>query len=154
MFKHPSVLTDCLCPAMFDLLSCPSGLQVQRQTHQSGLLSQSRGGAEEAQAGCRLTGGRVLLGFCLEKMETEWDITKCVTANIHFNQHPWKTTASQWKQTHLQTKHLRPGVVKWTQCEHVGMTLGKWQTIWTVESHFVSAPTQVRIYAEAFSGAE
>lgn len=66
------LITDCLCPAMFDLfLVYPSGLQVQRQTHQSGLLSQSRGGAEEAQAGCRLTGGRVLLGFCLEKMETE-----------------------------------------------------------------------------------
>ena len=35
-----------------------SGLQVQRQTHQSRLLSQSRGGAEEAQTGCRLTGGQ------------------------------------------------------------------------------------------------
>jgi len=34
---------------------CPSGLQIQRQTHQSGLLSQSGGGVEKAPTGCRLT---------------------------------------------------------------------------------------------------
>lgn len=51
----------CLASRPDELMSSlwsPSGLQVQGQTHQSGLLSERGGGAEEASAGCRLTGRR------------------------------------------------------------------------------------------------